>query len=698
MTAILTTGLAAEPLVSAYVSADALVLTGRPLREEAGPGPRFGEDVWNMAAAYHLPNHHRGQSTVIFTTIEDPMWRLTAKEYAYSRLTKITEGCKRLPSVVTVSREFRELRKLFVFLAGRHPGLRLRDLTDDAVLDAFLDHRVEGGGIKPEVQAQERGRVKWFLTLLFRTRESITYDRLERLPWDGRASKHVAGRRPQENSTQRIPPRVLAPYLRGALFYIRVASKDILAALAEQERITEPVGDANKSYKGAGRARLEEFIERRRREGRGLPARPSDINLPHKYNRASDGGVNRKLIARLARIGENTVDHPALVELLRQAVAELGLEEGGMDTEISIDEETGRPWRPRFHSKSLLIETRMLLAACYVITAYLSGMRDSEAQSLKPGCHFTTASQDGIIERHKVRGKVFKGRQPVGDEDTWVVIEPVAQAVAVMESLTDCDRLFYRHGYRGTNDGIGNTINHLLNVFADRLAEVRPHDPIPLVDEKKWRFTTRQFRRTVAWHIAFQPFGVVAGKIQYKHVKVAMFEGYAGNSASGFPSEVESEQQLARTEHFLDQYEDFKAGVRMPPRLAEEFTRVRDELGDFPGRVIDTARLRAMLTNPARTYYPGVLNDCYFEASTALCLSRRPSVEPEAAPVMNHCQPAKCPNSCVLPQHRPAIDNVIGDARQLLTIRPLTILQKTALHQQIEQMRRMRDQAEESAR
>ena len=113
--------------------------------------------------------------------------------------------------------------------------------------------------------------------------------------------------------------------------------------------------------------------------------------------------------------------------------------------------------------------------------------------------------------------------------------------------------------------------------------------------------------------------------------------------------------------------------------------------------MIDTARLRAMLTNPSRTYYPGVLNDCYFEASTALCLSRRPSAEPEAAPVMNHCQPAKCPNSCVLPQHRPTIDNVIGNARQLLTIRPLNSLQKTALHQQIEQMRRMRDQAEEPA-
>ncbi|MGW9642433.1 hypothetical protein ACWHAU_25320 [Streptomyces albidoflavus] len=688
----------ARLLVSAHVDADALVLRGRPLKEGAGSGPRFAEDLWNMSAAYHLPNHHSGQASILFEKIEDPEWRLTAKEYAFARLNKITRGCKKLPSVVTVSREAREVQRLFAFLGRRYPGVRLRDLTDDVVLDAFLHHRVECGQTKPENFVSERGRVKWFLTLFFRTRESITFDRLERLPWDGRASLKVAGRRPAENTTRRIPPEVLAPYLRGALFYVHVASKDILAGLAEQERIRQPVGKRNQAHKGQAWANLEAFIERRRTEGRGMPQRPLDINLPHKYRIETDGGVNRTLVAQIARVGSSAIDTRANVELIRKAVVELGLEEGGMDTEISIDAETGRPWRPRFHHHSLLLEVRMLLAACYVITAYLSGMRDSEAQSLKPGCHFTEPSADGVVERHKVRGTVFKGRQATGDEDSWVVIEPVVDAVRVMESLTDCDRLFYRHGYRYSNEGIGKTINHLLNVFAVRLGEVRPHDPIPQVDGEVWRFSTRQFRRTVAWHIAHQPFGAVAGKIQYKHVRVAMFEGYAGSSASGFRNEVESEQQLARLEHFLDQYEDFKAGVRMPPRLAAEFTRVREELGDFPGRVADTSRLRAMLVNPSRTYYPGVLNDCYFEASTALCLSRNTAAGPDALPVMNHCQPAKCPNSCVLPQHRPAIDKVIDDARQLLTIRRLTEPQKTALHQQIEHMRRMREQTEEPVR
>ncbi|MEV7122147.1 hypothetical protein [Kitasatospora griseola] len=162
---------------------------------------------------------------------------------------------------------------------------------------------------------------------------------------------------------------------------------------------------------------------------------------------------------------------------------------------------------------------------------------------------------------------------------------------------------------------------------------------------------------------------------------------------SGFRAEVETERQLAQLEHFLDQCEDLKAGVRLPARLTAEFGCIREELGDFPGKVADTARLRSMLISPVRTYYPGVLNDCYFEASTALCLTQRSGAGLDAEPVMNHCQPAKCSNSGVLARHRGAIESVVADARQLLTIRPITALQKTALQQQIDQMRRMHEQA-----
>src|SRR3546814_17937383 len=70
-------------------------------------------------------------------------------------------------------------------------------------------------------------------------------------------------------------------------------------------------------------------------------------------------------------------------DVIREAVASLGTEVGGMDTPISIAPESGRPWRARFDVKTLAIEERMLQAAAYIVCAYLTGMRDCEVQAMR---------------------------------------------------------------------------------------------------------------------------------------------------------------------------------------------------------------------------------------------------------------------------------------------------------------------------
>src|SRR3546814_3309117 len=55
--------------------------------------------------------------------------------------------------------------------------------------------------------------------------------------------------------------------------------------------------------------------------------------------------------------------------------------------------------------------------------------------------------------------------------------------------------------------------DHLNDHFGSAQAPVIPAGP----DGRPWRLTTRQFRRTIAWHIANRPFGTIAGMIQYKH-------------------------------------------------------------------------------------------------------------------------------------------------------------------------------------
>jgi hypothetical protein len=83
---------------------------------------------------------------------------------------------------------------------------------------------------------------------------------------------------------------------------------------------------------------------------------------------------------------------------------------------------------------------------------------------------------------------------------------------------------------------------------------------IPDEGDEPWRWRTRQLRRTLAWYIASQPFGVIAGMIQYGHASAMMFEGYAGTSQSGFRSEIEEERRLAQLSDIVEMYEDWKAG------------------------------------------------------------------------------------------------------------------------------------------
>jgi hypothetical protein len=119
---------------------------------------------------------------------------------------------------------------------------------------------------------------------------------------------------------------------------------------------------------------------------------------------------------------------------------------------------------------------------------------------------------------------------------------------------------------------------------------------------------------------------VVAGKNQYKHASVAMFDGYAGSSASGFRQEIEQERALGQLDDIVAHYEAHVQGERQAGhaagRLAAEYDRICNELGPLPGRIADKGRIKAMLAHLARTLHVGHLNDCFFEPATAYCLEK----------------------------------------------------------------------------
>jgi integrase len=241
----------------------------------------------------------------------------------------------------------------------------------------------------------------------------------------------------------------------------------------------------------------------------------------------------------------------------------IGVEVGGMDTPISRDPDIGQPWCPRFDARALVQEARMLQAACYVVCAYLTGMRDCEVQAMRAGCLSLTRSEDGIIERHSVQSVAYKGNAAQGERAEWITITPVAAAVSVLERLVVWSTVRRGTGTlwpvldlaRARNNQVSSAIVSHLNEFRDHLNARFGTADAPIIPAgpsgAPWHLTTRQFRRTIAWHIANRPFGTIAGMIQYKHASVAAFEGYVGSSRSGFRAEVETERRLGQIEDIL---------------------------------------------------------------------------------------------------------------------------------------------------
>jgi hypothetical protein len=225
----------------------------------------------------------------------------------------------------------------------------------------------------------------------------------------------------------------------------------------------------------------------------------------------------------------------------------------------------------------------------------------------------------------------------------------------------------------------------------DRQFGVADTPVIPQVDGRAWVFNTRQFRRTVAWHIANRPFGVIAGKIQYKHASVAMFDGYAGASASGFRQEVEAERHLGQLDDIVVHYE---ARLRGEPlggpaaaRIAAEFERVAQQMGPMPGMLADSKRVKAMLGHLARSLHVGILNDCFFERTSALCLAT--SKDPSDQPRLSACAPDRCPNSCIARSHLPAWEGAIARAEDMLGDKRLSKLQRDVIRQDQDRMRKL---------
>ncbi|MCK9549535.1 integrase [Aquamicrobium sp.] len=689
---------------------DRPVLASAPLkaghaREELS---RVGDPSWDLGPAVFRENARRHHAIVHFDALEHADMQAAMRAYLYAHLNVHLPGYSQKLPPTCIRQAFNRARRFFVFVRLNLGRLDLACI-DQALVDAYVRHLRDDLALRPEVAAQHLQLVSH----LYHYRDYFPDGGLVFEPWAGRAPGRVAGHRHiVENRTPRFPEEVIAALLAWSLRYVTVFAHDILAARDALDRlearrarllsIERRLPDTERRLRQ--RARLERHLDHRARQGRGVPIWTSLRTNPGALEATRT--INYHLLHLHA--GVDALAEPAMsfrssksgYALIKAAVANLGVEVGGMDTPISIDPDSGQPWRARFDVKTLMHEEQMLQAAAYIVCAYLTGMRDCEVQAMRRGSLSIARSEDGLVERLRIRSTIYKGRAAMGEAASWVTIEPVAEAVAVLERLSarparssGADTLWPAlHSSSGKTHLSGDVGRHL-NAFRDHLNTAFGSADTPVIppgpDGKPWRITTRQFRRTIAWHIANRPFGTIAGMIQYKHASVAAFEGYAGTSSSGFRAEVETQRRLGQLDDLLDYFDRRQGGGSLGgpagPRIARTLDDTAERLGPLPAMVADRARLRVMLASVARTLHVGQLADCFFDPATALCLRRVTAPDPRQ-PLTALCEPTRCPNACITERHRPVWERAAADAKAHLRERRISDLQRQALESELDRL------------
>ncbi|MEE6168585.1 MULTISPECIES: hypothetical protein [unclassified Mycolicibacterium] len=486
-----------------------------------------------------------------------------------------------------------------------------------------------------------------------------------------------AGVRPRENATDRIPEDVLGPLVTWSMRFVDSFAPDIMTADARWHEYRDQTRHRNRRGRNSGVAEslttyLDSLIER------GEPL-PGHRGLP-----------NWQFICAAAGVGRKTLQRRPYQELIDAAASKVGITEYTWLLTNPTATLDGLPWvnaiAVRHPNQSLDRLARLLQVSCYVLIAFFSGMRDSEIKHLTRGCLTSQQDPHGRVYRWKVTSLAFKGEHnPAGTEATWVIGEPAARAITVLEKLQPPEEsLLFAHlphsvapGPQGGAANRAVTTRSTNSQMAELMQWINTYctahgrsDGFPTTNGTVPALTTSRFRRTLAWFIARQPGGSIAGAIQYRHLSIQMFEGYCGTSDSGFRAEVESEQALARGEYLTQMIESHEHTDLRGPAADTARHRLQQWGSQFGGAVVtDRHQLKRLMQRADPAIYPGTFAMCVFDPNKALCSQQRDAAG-RTQPTTTSCQPLDCGNVALTEHNITALHAERGRIEHELARRP----------------------------
>ncbi|WP_157897438.1 integrase [Mycobacteroides chelonae] len=642
--------------------------------------PRYDDDIWDLSGLADTARQNKPYSRVWdFTAIIDVRWRFVAKDIALAFLAPGDPHVVCLPSAFrtprhpsTVHLYLRQWTRWLNWLTNN--GVRsLGDVTAEHC-DAYLAHSSwsrprQGSPSRPLEPNTVKNIVKAVQSIAFYG-GLFRHDRYPRefIPWGGRPAYRVAGYAANgENTTQPVPDELLSPLLANALYHVEVIGPHV-ADLLETVRNdplrwntqTRPqVQRLDDNLIAAFKAVVGTYVV----SGRPLP----QLDRRYVQERVARGWdtadpllhvhISRLLREADLRAGLNMgTELPQPVRsLLEEAIPKVGLAGvWGRDAALVDHATTGEkiPWTLPLDVTEVHRTVSYTLAAAAIVTAALTGMRNSELMEISSGSGRVSEIAPGR-NRYHVASKLVKGQPLGGVDDEWVVVEEVYRAITLAERLTlakSGDPLF---GSAALKPQVDNFRQWCSEPLAQRLglAEI-PHGSI----------NGRMLRRTLSIELATRPNGLLAAKFHLKQASVVTTEGYAarpGGSQAVFRAEVEREERKHHLQLTRAAFEQYQAGT-MPTGpgardLIAAFKHVDAQLHSTTGApaVLDNdRRIENLLRQRAATLHVGVANFCWFsDPSKALCL-RLAGVKNADRPIVGMCDSSRCPQATHHEEHR----------------------------------------------
>jgi hypothetical protein len=289
----------------------------------------------------------------------------------------------------------------------------------------------------------------------------------------------------------------------------------------------------------------------------------------------------------------------------------------------------------------------VLRAACYVIVAVLSGMRDSELQDLRRGC---LHRRDQLTVMESIQ---HKGNDSLtGITRTWWTPDPAAAAIGVLEQICGYDLLFarpYRPFLTCSSDNPGPyaperdipRLLEFLNAAPDaRVGRGAALGFAAVVGPAGHAVNATSLRRSFAVYAARRPGAELGLGIQLGHAALRMTSGYISDGQQTATKMLDDDRAAVVTAevHRLITGHDQLAGDG-----GQDVLQVRARV------LADPRRAEDLQAHVADSYHLGLLNDCHYRPGTAACGDDGPHL------ASSFCATSECGNAVVHAAHAPAL-------------------------------------------